>query len=137
MYNIGLIKLRDISDEYGHLTPIEAGGDIPFQIKRVYYISKVQEAVRRGFHSHKKLHQLLICVNGSVKVEVKTPMEKEVYHLNDQTIGLYIGPMIWREMYEFSPGSVLLVLASEHYDETDYIRDYEDYIEKAKSLFHK
>lgn len=135
IFNTALIRLKDYSDEYGHLTPIEAKKDIPFEIKRVYYISKVDPEVRRGFHSHKNLHQLLICVNGSVKIRTNIPGEDKIVELNDQSIGLYIGPMVWREMYDFSPGSVLLVLASDHYDEGDYIRDYDKYVSEASKLF--
>jgi len=135
MFNTGFIKFMDYNDQYGHLTPIEAQKDVPFEIKRVYYISKVNPDVTRGYHSHKKLHQVLICLNGSVKIRLKNPNEEVVYELNDQSVGLYIGPMIWREMFDFSEGSVLLVLASDHYDEEDYIRNYDFYLKDAKLLF--
>jgi len=135
MYNVGKMKFRKINDKYGNLTPIEGGKDIPFQIKRVYYISKVQEGITRGFHSHKCLHQVLICVGGSVKIRVKSPDEEEIYDLNDSSTGLYIGPLIWREMFDFSDDAVLLVLASEYYDENDYLRNYDFYLEEAKKLF--
>lgn len=135
MKNIKLLKFQDYTDKYGHLTPLEANGEIPFDINRVYYISKVEPEVRRGFHSHEDLEQVLICVSGSVKILVKTPYEEKIITLNDQTDGLYIGPMIWREMYDFSEHAVLLVLASKHYDVKDYIRDYEKYEELAKTYF--
>lgn len=135
MYNCGLIKLKCFSDGYGKLVPIEQSKDIPFDIKRVYYISDVGKEVTRGFHSHKVLHQLLICVNGSVKVKVKNPECEEIYELSNNSVGLYIGPLIWREMFDFTEGSVLLVLASDYFDESDYIRDYDFYIEEAKKLF--
>jgi dTDP-4-dehydrorhamnose 3,5-epimerase-like enzyme len=135
MYNCGLMKFKKINDKYGNLTPIEAGKDMPFQIKRVYYIYNVDKEVTRGYHSHKNLHQILICLNGSVKIRVKTPSEEKVIELNDPSVGLYIGPLIWREMFDFTEGSVLLVLASEHYDESDYIRNYDFYIQEASKLF--
>lgn len=135
MFNTGLIRFKRIIDEYGHLTPIEEKMDIPFEIKRVYYISKVGQGVTRGFHSHRKLHQVLICLNGSVKIRLKNPESEEVIELNEPSLGLYIGPYIWREMFDFTEGSVLLVLASEHYDEDDYIRNYDCYLEEAKKRF--
>ncbi len=135
MYNSGLIKFKDISGKYGSLVPIEAKRDIPFEIKRIYYITDVAKEISRGFHSHKALHQILICPKGSVKIRVKNPNEEEVYELNDNSKGLYIGPLIWREMFDFSEDAVLLVLASEYYDESDYIRNYDFYLEEAKKIF--
>ncbi len=135
MYNCSLIKFKDITDKYGHLTPIESKIDIPFEAKRIYYITKVEQGVTRGFHSHRKLHQVLICLNGSVKIRVKNPNEEEVIELNDQSIGLYIGPYVWREMFDFTEGSVLLVVASAYYDENDYIRNYDFYLEEAIKIY--
>lgn len=131
MYNCSLIKFKDIADKYGRLTPIESKTDIPFEIKRIYYITKVEAGITRGFHSHRKLHQVLICLNGSVKIKTNNPNEEEITELNDPSFGLYIGPYIWREMFDFTEGSVLLVLASEYYDEDDYIRNYDFYLEEA------
>ncbi|MBU3155334.1 sugar 3,4-ketoisomerase [Clostridium estertheticum] len=135
MYNCALIKFKDITDKYGHLTPIESKLDTPFEIKRIYYITKVEQGTTRGFHSHRKLHQVLICLNGSVKIRVKNPKEEEVFELNDPSVGLYVGTLIWREMFDFTEGSVLLVLASEYYDEDDYIRNYDFYLDEAKKRF--
>ena len=135
MYNCSLLKFKDITDKYGHLTPIESKIDTPFEIKRIYYITNVDQGVTRGFHSHHKLHQVLICLNGSVKIRVKNPNEEEVFELNKPSVGLYIGQLIWREMFDFTEGSVLLVLASEHYDEKDYIRNYDFYLEEAKKRY--
>lgn len=141
--NVHFIDFRDIIDlknddrPKGHLTPIEELSDIPFSIKRVYYITRVPENTIRGFHAHKKLEQVLLCLNGSVKVNVSDPFAKEAYTLNDPARGLYIGSGLWREMYDFSPAAVLLVLASEHYTEEDYIRDYKEYTEYAYSLSKK
>ncbi|MBU2699049.1 dTDP-4-dehydrorhamnose 3 [Sporomusaceae bacterium BoRhaA] len=135
MYNCSLIKFKDITDKYGHLTPIESKIDIPFEVKRIYYITKVEQGTTRGFHSHRKLHQVLICLNGSVKIKIKNPNEEEIIELNDPSIGLYIGPYVWREMFDFTEGNVLLVLASEYYDEDDYIRNYDFYLEEAKKRY--
>ncbi len=138
MNNVRMIEFKDIVDEnnkerpMGHLTPIESGQDIPFEIKRIYYLTRVPENTIRGFHSHKELQQVLLCLNGRVTISVATPYEKELITLDDPARGLYIGPMIWREMYDFSPGSVLVVLASQHYNEEEYIRDYRSYCEIAQ-----
>lgn len=138
MMNIKMIAFNDIVDEKnkerptGHLTPIESGKDIPFAIKRVYYLTRVPENTIRGFHAHRQLEQVLLCLNGKVTISVSTPYEKQMITLNDPAKGLYIGPMVWREMYDFSPGSVLVVLASEYYNEADYIRDYRNYCEIAQ-----
>lgn len=135
MYNSGVIKLKNIANKYGSLVPIESKKDIPFEIKRIYYIKNVDREITRGYHSHRMLHQVLICINGSIKIRLKNPNEEEVVELNDASKGLYIGPMIWREMFDFSEDAVLLVLASEYYDENDYIRNYDFYLDEAKKLF--
>lgn len=135
MYNVAFFKFKVFKDKYGELTPIESQIDIPFKIKRVYYISNVEKDITRGFHSHKKLHQILICVSGSIKVRLKTPAEEQIVELKQSSEGLYIGPMIWREMFDFSDNAVLLVLASEYYDEKDYIRQYDRYVTEADKLF--
>lgn len=138
--NTRLIIFRDIIDKrnderpMGHLTPIEGCEDVPFEIKRVYYITQVPENTIRGFHAHKELQQVLLCLNGSVKVNVSDPFEKKSFTLDNPSEGLYIGPGLWREMFDFSPGAVLLVLASEHYSEDDYMRDYREYIEYSYDL---
>lgn len=135
MYNCAQFKFLNISNKYGSLTPIEELKDIPFDIKRVYYITKVPKDISRGFHAHRKLHQVLICLNGSVKIKVKTTKEEEEVILDDPAIGLYIGPYVWREMYNFSDGAVLLVLASDYYNEEDYIRNMDFYMQEACSRF--
>lgn len=135
MFNSGLIKLKCFKDKYGDLIPIEQQKDIPFEIKRIYYIANVKEGVTRGYHSHRKLHQLLICVKGTVKIRLINPKDEEIHELNDNSVGLYIGPMIWREMFDFSDDAVLLVLASEFYDESDYIRNFDFYLKEANNLF--
>lgn len=132
MFNSGLYKFREImsptNKDFGILTPIELPGDIPFDVKRMYYMHNVAEGITRGNHSHKKLHQVLICVHGSVDIRLVNYFGEEKYTLNDPSIGLYVGPDNWREMSNFSNDSVLLVLASEHYDESDYIRNYDEFV---------
>lgn len=131
MYNCSLLKFTNITGKYGNLTPIEEMIDIPFDIKRIYYITNVPTDITRGFHAHRKLHQVLICVNGSVKIKVKNPKEEADYLLNNSSVGLYIGPYVWREMYDFTEGAVLLVLASDYYNENDYIRNIDFYMQEA------
>jgi len=137
MYNVSSCSFCTHADGYGKLIALEQHDEIPFSIKRVYYIFDVDGEIRRGFHSHIDLQQMLICVHGSVKILTKTPYEEETVELNDPSQGLYIGPMVWREMYDFTPGAVLLVLASMHYDESDYIRDYQNYVLLAKDYFRQ
>ena len=127
MKNVKTIRFKVNDDKWGRLVPIEGNDTVPFDIKRVYYIYDVNEEKRRGFHSHKKLEQVLICVHGSIKILVKTPKEEKVVVLDNPNKGLYIGNNVWREMFDWENEAVLLVLASEHYDESDYIRNYEDY----------
>ena len=133
--NIKRVSFSRYTEKYGSLVPIEGEESVPFNIKRVYYIYDVEKNVRRGFHSHVALEQVLICVSGSVKILVKTPEEEEEVLLNNPQEGLYIGPMIWREMFDFTPNAVLLVIASDHYNIEDYIRDYREYEEEAVKYF--
>ena len=141
MYNCSLIKFRKIKSSsdngFGCLTPIEYPDNIPFEIKRIYYIYEVGKDLVRGHHSHKKLHQVLIAVKGSVKIAVKHHYGQQEYVLNDPSVGLYIGPNVWREMSDFSEDAVLLVLASEKYDPDDYIRDYDEFIINNENLYGK
>lgn len=135
MINCKMIDMPAFAGEYGQLNAIEGGHNVPFKIQRVYYITKVPKNVMRGFHSHRALEQVLLCVNGSVKIRLKTPSQEEVVELNDPSKGLYIGYMVWREMFDFTKGAVLLVLASQHYTETDYIRDYAQYLQESRKYF--
>lgn len=137
MKNVKKVKFNVIKDDRGKMIPIEYPKQLEFPLKRIYYIYDVKEKVRRGYHSHNDLEQVLIAVNGSIKILVKTPYEEEIIELNDPSEGLYIGPMIWREMFDFTENSVLLVLASHEYDESDYIRNYDDYKIKAKEYFRR
>ena len=115
-------------DERGQLVALEAGHDVPFEIKRVYYMYDTGEDVIRGCHAHKKLDQVLICLKGSCKILLDNGMEKETVSLEKPYEGLYITGNIWREMYDFTPDAVLIVLASEPYNEDDYIRDYDAFL---------
>lgn len=115
-------------DDRGQLVALEERKDIPFDIKRIYYIYDTLAGVRRGFHAHKNLQQILICVHGSCKIHLDNGVETEEVLLDKPTEGLYISNNMWREMYDFSPDAVLLVLASEHYDESDYIRNYDTFL---------
>ena len=119
-------------DDRGQLVAIEAMKDLPFEIKRVYYIYETLTGVRRGFHAHKCLQQILLCVNGSCKIHLDNGTDTAEVTLDKPNVGLYISNNMWREMYDFTPGTVLLVLASEYYDEADYIRNYEDFIKMIK-----
>ena len=112
-------------DDRGQLVALEEYKDFPFDVKRVYYIYDTLTDVVRGHHAHKCLKQILICVHGSCKIHLDNGHETAEVALDEPTKGLYIENDIWREMYDFSPDAVLLVLASEYYDESDYIRDYD------------
>ena len=114
-------------DERGMLVALEECKDIPFEIKRVYYLYDTKKEVRRGFHAHRSLEQILICIHGSCRVLLDNGAEKKTVSLEKPDEGLYIANDIWREMYDFSPDAVLLVLASDFYREEDYIRDYETF----------
>ena len=122
-----IIDLRKISDVRGNLTPIEGGTDVPFDIKRVYYLYDVPSDANRGGHAHKELRQLIIAANGSFTITLDDGENKKAYTLNRPYQGLLIVPGIWRNLDDFSSGAVLLCLASEHYDESDYIRNYTDF----------
>ena len=120
-----LIELPRVEDRRGNLTFIEENRHIPFEIKRVYYLYDVPGGESRGGHAHKQLQQFIIAANGSFDVVLDDGSSKERYHLNRSYYGLYIPSMVWRELDNFSSGSVCLVLASEYFDEQDYIRDYD------------
>lgn len=119
-------------DDRGMLVALEEYGDIPFEIKRVYYMYQTKEGVRRGFHAHKSLQQILVCIHGSCKVLLDNGFEKKIVFLERPYEGLYVANNMWREMYDFSEDAVLLVLASEAYREEDYIRDYEEFLAWVK-----
>ena len=115
-------------DDRGQLVALEAGKEIPFSVKRVYYMYDTGAGVRRGFHAHKCLEQILICIHGSCKIHLDNGKETVEVDLNTPYEGLYVSNDMWREMYDFSSDAVLMVLASELYDESDYIRNYDEFL---------
>ena len=118
-------------DDRGQLVALEEFKDIPFEIKRVYYMYDTGEGIHRGFHAHRSLEQILICIHGSCKVLLDNGTEKKVISLEKPYEGLYIANDMWREMYDFSSDAVLLVLASDFYKEEDYIRDYDVFLKEV------
>ena len=129
-----LIEFKQMGDDRGHLVVIESGKDIAFDIKRVFYIYGSDPGVVRGSHANRKSQFVLVNVSGTSKVKVDYGTSTEVFDLNRAHIGVYIPEMIWKDMYDFSSNSVLLVLSSEHYDGSEYIRDLENYYEEVKNL---
>ncbi len=128
-----LIYFKDLGDERGDLVVIEGEGmDIPFDIKRVFYMYGSDSTVVRGQHANRETEFLLVNVGGSSKVRVDNGRESEVIVLDKPGMGLYLPPMLWKDMYDFSPDSILLVLASRHYDGKEYIRDYQEYLKEMK-----
>lgn len=129
-----ILELPKIENHMGNLTFVENQNHIPFDIKRVYYLYDVPGNAARGAHAHKNLHQLIISASGSYDVTLDDGMEKKTFHLNRSYFGLYVPPMMWRDLDNFSSGAVCLVLASELYDPDDYIRDYDEFLTAAKAL---
>jgi hypothetical protein len=127
-----LISLPRIQDPRGNLTFIEGGSHVDFEIRRVYYLYDVPGGSSRGGHAHKALRQLIIAMSGSFDVLLDDGQEKKTFHLNRSYAGLYVCPMIWRELDNFSSGSVCMVLASIRYDEDDYFRHYDNFL-RAKA----
>ena len=128
-----MLEFEERGDERGHLVIVEGNKDIPFDIKRVFYIYGSDREVIRGRHANRRSEFVLINVAGSSKVKVLDGEGNEViYCLNKPNTGIYLPTMVWKEMYDFSPDSVLLCLASEHYDGTEYIRDYEEYVKEIQ-----
>lgn len=128
-----LIEFRHILDHRGALTPIEAGKDVPFDIRRVYFIYDVSHGAVRAGHSHKELQQVLIAISGSFKVHLDDGRTRQTFLLNRPNIGLYVPRMVWRDIDEFSGGAVCLSLASQHYEESDYYRDYDTFLRAVGS----
>ena len=119
-------------DSRGQLVAIEQLRDVPFEIKRVYYMYDTTQGVRRGFHAHKSLQQVLICVNGQCTILLDDGNKKSLVTLNNSTQGLFVDKLIWHEMYDFSDGAILMSLASDYDDESDYIRDYNEFLAYMK-----
>lgn len=128
-----IIELPTVSDERGDLGFLQYPDHLPFKVSRVYYLYNVPSTMARGFHAHKELQQVMIALHGSLDVILDDGNRRTRIHLNKPDHGLLIDKMIWREMENFSPGSICLVLASMAYDEGDYIRSYEEFLELAKS----
>jgi oxalate decarboxylase/phosphoglucose isomerase-like protein (cupin superfamily) len=129
--NCRLLEFPTITDERGCLTFIEAERHVPFPVKRVFYLYDVTTGESRGGHAHKELHQVLICLSGSFDVLVNDGITQRCIHLNQPSTGLYIPPLIWDTEMNFEPGSVCMVLASAHYSEADYYREYKPYLEAS------
>ena len=115
-------------DERGQLVALEEFKEIPFAIRRVYYMYDTAEGVTRGYHAHKSLQQILICIHGSCKIKLDNGKETKVVPLENPYEGLYVSNFMWREMFDFSSDAVLMVLASDLYDESDYIRNYNEFL---------
>ena len=131
--NCELIDFPKIHDPRGNLTFIEGITHIPFDIKRVYYLYDVPGGAERGGHAHKKLHQVIIAISGSFDITISDGTSSKKFHLDRSYFGLYLCPMIWRELDNFSSGSVCLVLASEPYSESDYLRNFDQYRSSQKN----
>ena len=129
---VKMVTLKKHGDDRGLLVAAEGGTEIPFDIKRVYYITNVSDNKRRGFHAHKALRLVMFCISGSCKVMLDDGSEKTDVLLDSPNEGLIIEPKIWHEMFDFSEGAVILVLASGHYDESDYMRNYDVFIDYLK-----
>lgn len=136
MHNMNKLKMLEFiqkGDERGHLVIVEGNSDIPFEIKRVFYIYGSDKDVIRGQHANKKTEFVLVNVAGTSKVKVKDGEGNEaIFCLNRPHTGIYLPTMVWKEMYDFSEDSVLLVLASEHYDAKEYIRDYDEFVKAIR-----
>ena len=126
-----ILEFRDLGDERGKLVVIEGNDSIPFDIKRVFYIYGSDSTVIRGQHANRQSRFVLINVAGSSKVRITDGKEEFIVELNRPMMGVYIPSMVWKDMYDFSADSVLLVLASTHYDGKEYIRDYEEYLKEV------
>lgn len=132
---MSLIKWIDfqiLGDERGSLVALERGTSVPFEIRRVYYIYRTESGVSRGYHAHRNLKQLAICVSGSCRMVLDNGVIREEVRMDCPTKGLLIENLIWREMHDFSSDCILLVLASQNHDELDYVRSYSDFIELIK-----
>jgi dTDP-4-dehydrorhamnose 3,5-epimerase-like enzyme len=129
---VRLIGLPVVSDPRGDLTFVEGGNHVPFQIRRVYYLYNLPSGSERGGHAHRELEQVIFALSGSFRITVDDGRERREYWLRDPRTGLFISRMIWREMDAFSQGAVCMVLASQPYDEADYIRDYSSFAEQTK-----
>ena len=129
-----LEEFKVLGDHRGQLVALEANRQIPFDVKRVFYIYGTQEGIPRGNHSHYKTKQFLVAVNGSCKVTLDNGKEKETFDLNKQNLGLFQDALVWGTMHDFSNDCVLMVLADEYYDASDYITDYDKFLKEVKNV---
>ena len=125
------MRIADFGDERGKLVVVEGGQTVPFDIKRIFYIYGSDATVARGEHANRESEFVLINVAGTSKVRITDGKEELIVELNKPMMGVYIPKMIWKDMYDFSEDSILLVLSSEHYDESEYIRDYDEYVREV------
>lgn len=135
-----VLEFSEFGDERGNLVVIEEKQDIPFKIKRVFYMYGTDSTMVRGSHANRKTEFVLINISGEAKIKLDDGFSRTIVELNKPRMGIYVPPMLWKDMYDFSENSVLLVLASEHYDDSEYIRDYDEYlneIRKNKLFVHK
>lgn len=130
--NVWLVELPKITDARGNLTFLEADRHVPFEFRRIYYLYDVPAGESRGGHAHRQLEQLVIAASGSFDVVLDDGRERKTFTLDHPHQGLYVSHLIWRELEAFSPGAVCLVLASEYYDEDDYIRDFQEFLAAAR-----
>lgn len=129
---VNIIEFPLLGDDRGSLVAMEAGKAIPFEIKRAYYIFGTKSGVSRGFHAHKALRQVAVCASGKCRMLLDDGVNKEEIWLDAPSKGVVIEPMVWHEMHDFSDDCVMLVLASEAYDESDYIRSYEGFVGRVR-----
>ncbi|MEW6639747.1 MAG: FdtA/QdtA family cupin domain-containing protein [Pseudomonadota bacterium] len=127
-----IIELPKIQDSRGNLSIVEAGRQIPFDIKRVYYLYDIPGGAARAGHAHRQLHQLMIAMSGAFDVTLDDGRERKKFHLNRSYVGLYIAPMTWRDLDNFSSGAVCMNIASEYYDEADYMRTYDEFLQEIE-----
>ena len=129
--DVTLIQLQTHGDQRGALVSLEEMNNVPFKIKRVYYLFDTKDGVRRGFHAHKELQQLAVVVKGSCWFHLDDGKCTQQVMLNNPAKSLLLPPMLWHEMYDFSDDCILMVLASDHYDESDYIRNYQEFLSQS------
>ena len=122
-----LYDFPELGDHRGSLIVLDKHSGVPFTVKRVYYLFGAAEGVSRGFHAHKKLHQIAVCISGQCRMVIDNGLSRESIQLNSPFLAIDLPPMLWHEMHDFSTDCILLVLASDYYDEDDYIRAYKDF----------
>jgi hypothetical protein len=137
VYDCHILPLSKIQNPAGNITIVEGEGNIPFNIRRIYYLYDIPGGESRGGHAHKELYQLIVAASGSFEVLLDDGINKKIIRLNRPNYGLLVVPGIWRELFEFSSGAICLVLASHKYDENDYIREYDEFIEFKNIIYHE